>query len=80
MLGLVEGPSLGPVEGVSLGRSVGVSLGLAEGTVEIRCRQTLSEIEEQYGEQYGGEMMNLLEMKSDDAPWDDYRALIDLVE
>lgn len=53
---------------------------LNDGQIEIRCRQTLSEIEEIYGEKYGSEMMEILEMKSDDAPWDDYRVLIDLVE
>jgi hypothetical protein len=54
---------------------------LSEGIVEIRCRHTLSEIEETYGDSADGKrMMDILEMKGEDAAFDDYRTLINLVE
>jgi hypothetical protein len=54
---------------------------LSEGVVEIRCRHTLSEIEETYGDSADGKrMMDILEMKGEDAAFDDYRTLINLVE
>ncbi len=46
------------------------------GKIEIRCRQTYSLLEETYG----AELLPLLEMKSEDAPFDDYRTLINLIE
>ncbi len=49
---------------------------LQKGILEIRTSQTVGEIEESYGE----ELLDLLEMKSDDAPFDDYRTLINLIE
>ena len=54
---------------------------LAAGQIEIRCRQTLTDIEESYASDgMGHAMFDLLEMKNNDAPWDDYRTLINLVE
>lgn len=53
---------------------------LNEGLVEVRCRQTLSAIEEAYGEKHGATMADLLEMKGEDAKYDDYRVLINLIE
>jgi RecB family exonuclease len=48
---------------------------LAAGQLEIRCAKTAEELEDQYGDP--GE---ILEMKVEDAPFDDYRTLIGLVE
>lgn len=54
---------------------------LAQGQIEVRCRQTMSDIEETYSDQGQGELMlEILEMKGEDARWDDYRTLINLVE
>ena len=54
---------------------------LAKGEIEIRTRQTLQDIEDKYSEEGHGELMlELLEMKGEDARWDDYRTLINLVE
>ncbi len=47
-----------------------------DGRIEIRCAQTQAELEEIYGE----ELLDLLEMKREDAPWDDYRTLIYLID
>lgn len=53
---------------------------LSKGQIEIRCRQTLQEIEESYADQGQSElMMQMLEMKNEDAPYDDYRTLINLI-
>ncbi|KAA3623430.1 MAG: PD-(D/E)XK nuclease family protein [Bacteroidetes bacterium] len=49
---------------------------LKQGILEIRCRHTLAELEEAYGE----EQLEILEMKDRDAPFDDYKVLIGLVE
>lgn len=49
---------------------------IKEGKIEIRCQQTEEELEETYGPA----LLDLLEMKSDDAPFDDYRTLINLIE
>jgi hypothetical protein len=49
---------------------------LKEGILEIRCKHTIAELEEVYGE----EQMEILEMKNGDAPFDDYKVLIGLVE
>lgn len=48
---------------------------LKNGKVEIRCQQTQNALEEHYG----AELLDLLEMKSNDAPFDDYRTLINLI-
>lgn len=54
---------------------------LSNGLIEIRCRQTLQEIEEAYsGEEQGEWMLQILEMKNDEARYDDYRTLINLIE
>ncbi len=54
---------------------------LAKGQIEIRCEQTMRDIEESYSSDGLGELMfDLLEMKGSDAPWDDYRTLINLVQ
>ncbi len=47
---------------------------LLEGKIEIRCESTLAELELSYGET----LLNVLEMKHKDAPYDDYRTLIGL--
>ncbi len=48
---------------------------LTSGRIEIRCEFTHQLLEEAYGET----LLELLEMKNQDAPFDDYRTLIDLV-
>ncbi|MBI1226565.1 MAG: hypothetical protein GC192_15135 [Bacteroidetes bacterium] len=53
---------------------------LEKGIIEVRCRQTLSAIEEVYGEEHGAEMGSLLEMRGEDAKYDDYRVLINLID
>ncbi|HFA47930.1 MAG TPA: hypothetical protein ENJ95_02800 [Bacteroidetes bacterium] len=54
---------------------------LAKGQIELRCRQTIAEIEEKYADDGQGELMlQILEMKGEDAKWDDYRTLINLLE
>jgi ATP-dependent helicase/nuclease subunit B len=49
---------------------------LRQGQIEIRCQLTAEELEEVYSEL----LMDILEMKNKDAPFDDYRTLIDLVD
>lgn len=49
---------------------------IKQGRIEIRCQQTYSELDETYA----SELIDLLEMKKEDAPFDDYRTLINLVE
>ena len=49
---------------------------LSKGDIEIRTKQTLPDLEDAYAHQ----LMDLLEMKDKDAPFDDYRTLINLVE
>ena len=49
---------------------------LAQGQIEIRTQQTLPDLEDAYAHQ----LMDLLEMKDTDAPFDDYRTMINLVE
>lgn len=49
---------------------------IREGRIEVRCAHTQPVLEEEYGD----ELMDLLEMKQEDAPWDDYRTLIYLVD
>jgi RecB family exonuclease len=53
---------------------------LERGIVEVRCRQTLLEIEDFYSEEESVNQFDLLEMKGEDAKYDDYRVLINLVE
>jgi len=48
-----------------------------KGQVEIRCSQTQLALEEAYS---GEALLDILEMKTDDAPFDDYRALINLLK
>ncbi len=48
---------------------------LKQGQIEVRCHLTHAELENYYGD----ELLDVLEMKSKDAPFDDYRTLIDLV-
>lgn len=47
---------------------------LTKGMVEVRTKQTAEELEEEYG----AELMELLEMYGEDAPFDDYRTLINV--
>jgi hypothetical protein len=49
---------------------------LQQGKVEVRCQQTQLDLEEAYQNQ----LLDLLEMKSEDAPFDDYRTLINLID
>ena len=44
-----------------------------KGQIEIRTDQTQEDLEELYA----GQLMNLLELKEGNAPFDDYRVLID---
>ncbi|MCC6724022.1 MAG: PD-(D/E)XK nuclease family protein [Saprospiraceae bacterium] len=53
---------------------------LAKGLVEIRCRQTLMEIEDFYADEGANNQLEILEMKGEDAKYDDYRVLINIVE
>jgi PD-(D/E)XK nuclease superfamily len=53
---------------------------LACGLVEVRCRQTLAAIEDAYTNDEGAAMLDLLEMKGEDAKYDDYSVLINLIE
>lgn len=52
---------------------------LNEGRVEIRCKQTSRDLEDYYFEN-DENLLNYLEMKSEDAAFDDYQTLIQLVE
>lgn len=47
---------------------------ISRGEIEVRCAQTATELEEQYDD-----LLDLLEMKTDDARYDDYRVLINLL-
>lgn len=49
---------------------------LLQGDIEVRCQQTRLDLEEAYA----GQLLDLLEMKTEDARYDDYRVLINLVE
>lgn len=54
---------------------------LAKGEIEVRTRQTLMDIEEKYADEGQGQLLlEILEMKGEDAKWDDYRTLINLVQ
>lgn len=48
---------------------------IQQGLVEVRCEQTYRELEDYYG----AELLSLLEMKKEDAYFDDYRTLINLI-
>lgn len=50
---------------------------IQRGEVEIRCGATILHLEEHYAED---DLLALLELKTDDAPFDDYRTLINLVK
>jgi hypothetical protein len=50
---------------------------ISQGRIEIRCEQTRQELEEAYRDE---NLAELLEMKNGDAPFDDYRVLINLIE
>lgn len=50
---------------------------IRQGMVEIRCEQTRQSLEEAY---HGQPLLGILEMKDEDARFDDYRTLINLVE
>ncbi len=50
---------------------------IQSGHIEIRCAQTQKELEEWYQSQ---DLFDILEMRSEDAPFDDYRTLINLIE
>lgn len=50
---------------------------IRRGEVEIRCAATIAHLEEQYAED---DLMAFLELKREDAPFDDYRTLINLVK
>ncbi len=53
---------------------------IAKGEIEIRARQTIQEIEDKYADEGLGELlMEMLEMKGEDAKWDDYRTLVNLI-
>ena len=49
---------------------------LQSGKIEIRTKQTLDELEEYYD---GEELIELLEMRTENAVFDDYRTLINLI-
>ncbi|NUN99772.1 MAG: PD-(D/E)XK nuclease family protein [Saprospiraceae bacterium] len=49
---------------------------IAQGRIEIRCAQTRLDLEDVYGDT----LFELLEMKQEDAMFDDYRVLVNLVE
>ncbi len=50
---------------------------LQEGKVEIRTKQTLEDLEDAY---MNDNILDLLEMKDENAPFDDYRTLINLIQ
>jgi ATP-dependent helicase/nuclease subunit B len=52
---------------------------LAKGRIEVRCTQTLDHLEDTYAEE-ATDLMDLLEMKDEQARYDDYRTLINLRE
>lgn len=47
---------------------------IEKGQIEVRCAQTAAELEEEYEN-----LLDLLEMRTSDAPFDDYRVLINLL-
>jgi hypothetical protein len=54
---------------------------LEEGMIEIRCEQTVEDLEEHYAQtDYSASLMDLLEMPAESARYDDYQTLINLLE
>jgi len=49
---------------------------ISQGEIEVRCEQTRQQLEQHYE----GQLLALLEMKTTDATFDDYRTLINLVQ
>lgn len=49
---------------------------ISAGQIEVRCEQTYGDLDEHYS----AALLPLLEMKDKDAPFDDYRTLINLIE
>ncbi|MEM6379810.1 MAG: hypothetical protein AAF705_16525, partial [Bacteroidota bacterium] len=47
---------------------------IREGVIEVRSERTAPQLEEEYGD-----TLELLEMRDKDAPFDDYRTLINLI-
>ena len=52
---------------------------IAQGVVEVRCSETLQALETHYAEA-DDDLLDLLEMRNQDAAFDDYRTLIGLVQ
>ncbi|MBK9489889.1 MAG: hypothetical protein IPO07_14775 [Haliscomenobacter sp.] len=50
---------------------------IRQGEVEIRCTPTLAVLESHYAQE---DLLSLLEMKMEDAHFDDYRTLISLIK
>ncbi len=50
---------------------------IEQGLVEVRCGATLEDLEDQYATE---PMLDLLEMKAEDASFDEYRVLINLID
>lgn len=50
---------------------------IQQGEVEIRCAATITRLEDHYAED---DLLALLELKREDAPFDDYRTLISLIK
>ena len=50
---------------------------IRQGEVEIRCTPTLAGLDSHYAQE---DLLSLLEMKTEDAPFDDYRTLISLIK
>ncbi len=55
---------------------------IAAGHIEVRTTDTLEELEDEEREEsmYAGQLLDLLEMKRDNARYDDYTVLVNLVE
>ena len=51
---------------------------LKEGLIEVRTNSTLHDIEDRYADNEN--LMDILEMKNNDAPFDDYQTLINLID
>jgi hypothetical protein len=47
------------------------------GEIEIRCASTIQDLDKHYAQD---DLLALLELKNEDAPFDDYRTLISLVK
>ncbi len=54
---------------------------IQDGMIETRCTQTIPELENYYDDTMEAEeILGMLEMKSNDAPFDDFRTLINLTD